>query len=404
MSTPTREASTRGVLVAVLLLMFCVSTGYFMVAPLLALDLTVSLHMAVAAAGVLVGLYVFLSQAMQTVAGVLISRYGTLPVLLSSAAVALAGYLSLAVARSTVWATIAIGLAAIGNGGRTVSMKTLLTSVWQRQGVRALTMRSLVVNVAAAIGPLLGVLLLRHFVVALVTAGLVNVPLVAFAVRLRHQLRRPPGTVVASWRNLFAGIGALLRHPLLRNAMAGSIGFWLLYAQISLTVPLYVHQAYHSAFLLSAMFVLNAVLAAVVQATMLKGLGTQPNVSGLLAVGLFVTGCSFLPLALHLHGAEVFAFAVIFTFGEAITVPMLDAAAGVAADWSISAGSAFGLMAMGWAIGGLIGNDLGGLAFSVAEQHQQLRLLWMCFFLVGCGSAAVMMRRAAHRQSRRGET
>lgn len=390
-------------LVAVLLLMFFISTGYFMVAPLLALDLTLSLHMAVTVAGVLVGMYVFLSQAMQTVAGVLTSRYGTLPVLLCSAAVALAGYLLLAVAQSTAWITVAIGLAAIGNGGRTVSMKTLLTSVSQRQGVRALTMRSLVVNMAAAIGPLLGVLLLRHFAVAFLAAGLVNVPLAALAVRLRHRLRRPPDAAAESWRNLFAGIGTLLRHPLLRNAMAGSIGFWLLFAQISLTVPLYVHQAYHSAFLLSAMFVLNAVLAAVVQATMLKGLTTQPDVGRLLAVGLVVTGCSFLPLALHLHGAEVFAFAVIFTFGEAITVPMLDAAAGVAADWSISAGSAFGLMAIGWAIGGLMGNDLGGLAFSVAEQHQQLRLLWMCLFLVGCGSAAVMTR-ARRSAARAGET
>jgi len=135
-----------------------------------------------------------------------------------------------------------------------------------------------------------------------------------------------------------------------------------------------------------------AVLAALVQATMLKGLATQPNIGGLLAVGLLVTGGSFLPLALHLRGAEVFAFAVIFTFGEAITVPMLDAAAGVAAEWSVSAGSAFGLMAVGWAIGGLVGNDLGGLAFSVAAQHQPLPLPWMCFFLVGLGSAGVLNR------------
>ncbi len=400
MLNPEREAGARGKLAAVLLAMFVVSTGYFMVTPLLALDLTVSLRMPVAVAGILVGAYVFVSQAIQPVVGVLNSRYGTLPVLLTSCALALAGYLSLAVARGLAWAAVAIVLAAAGNGGRTVSMKTFATSVWRGRGVRVLTLRSLVVNVAAALGPLLGVLLLHQFSLALVTAGLVNIPLTLLAVRLRREMRPAPGAEPRSWRAAFAGLGGLVRHPLLRSAIAGSIGFWLLYSQLSLTVPLYVHREYHSGVLLGAMFVVNAVLAAVVQATMLKGQLTQDNFIPVLAVGLLVTGCSFLPLVISLHGAEVLAYVVLFTFGEAITVPLLDAVAGVAADWSDSAGSAFGLMAIGWAIGGLVGNDLGGLAFSVAAGHQRLYLLWLCFFLVGCGSAVLMIRARRHSRPR----
>lgn len=385
-------------LAAVLLAMFVVSTGYFMVTPLLALDLTVSLRMPVAVAGILVGAYVFVSQAMQPVVGLLISRYGTLPVLLTSCAVALAGYLLLAVARGTAWAAVAIVLAAAGNGGRTVSMKTFATSVWRGRGLRVLTLRSLVVNVAAALGPLLGVLLLHQFALALVTAGLVNIPLTLLAIRLRREMLPAPGAAPTSWRAAFAGLGGLVRHPLLRSAIVGSTGFWLLYSQLSLTVPLYVHREYHSGALLSALFVVNAVLAAVIQATMLTGQRMQDNLVPVLAIGLLVTGCSFLPLVIRLHGAEVLAYVVLFTIGEAITVPLLDTVAGVAAGWSASAGSAFGLLAIGWASGGLIGNDLGGLAFSVAAGHQRLYLLWLCFFLVGCGSAVLMIRARRHSQ------
>lgn len=400
MLTPEPEVGARRKLAAILLAMLVVSTGYFMITPLLALDLTVSLRMSAAVAGILVGAYVFVSQAMQPVVGLLISRYGTLPVLLSACAVALAGYLSLAVAHGLAWAAAAIVLAAAGNGGRTVSMKTFATAVWRGRGVRVLTLRSLVVNVAAAIGPLLGVLLLHHFALALVTAGLVNVPLTLLAVRLRRDMRPASGAAAASWRAAFTGLGAVVRHPLLRRAVAGSTGFWLLYSQLSLTVPLYVQREYHSGALLSAMFVVNAVLAAVVQATMLKGQRMQDNIVPMLTIGLLATGCSFLPLVLYLHGAQVIAYVVLFTLGEAITVPLLDAVAGLAAGWSDAAGSAFGLMAMGWAIGGLIGNDLGGLAFSVAVGHHRLYLLWLSFFLVGCGSAALMVQARGHSRQR----
>jgi MFS transporter, DHA1 family, multidrug resistance protein len=391
-----RDTGARGKLSAVLLAMFVVSTGYFMVTPLLALDLTVSLRMAVAVAGILVGTYVFVSQAMQAVGGLLVSRYSTLPVLLTSCAVSLAGYLLLAAAPDTVAAAVAIVAAGIGNGGRTVSMKTLATAVWRGRGVRALTLRSLVVNVAAALGPLLGVLLLHQYAIAMVTAGLVNVPLILLAVRLRGEMLRRPDAAAASWRAALAGLGDLVRHPLLRSGIAGSIGFWLLYSQLSLTVPLYVNRTYQSGVVLGALFVVNAVLAAIVQATMLKGHWMHDNLAQVLAAGLLMTGCSFLPLVLRLHSAEVFAYVVLFTIGEAITVPLLDAVAGVAADWSASAGSAFGLMAIGWAIGGLIGNDLGGLAFSAAAGQQRLYVLWVCFFLIGCGSAAVMFRARRH--------
>lgn len=388
------EVTARGTLVAVLLAMFVVSTGYFMVTPLLALDLTVSLRMTVSAASALVGTYVFVSQAMQAVAGFLITRFGTLPVLLSSCALALAGYLSLAFARGVVLAALTIVLTAVGNGSRTVAMKTFTTSVWRGHGVRALTWRSLVVNVSGAIGPLLGVVLLHEFSLVLVIAGLVNLLLMMLAVRLRRAMLRDPGATPITWRETFAGLKNLVRHPLLRSGVAGSIGFWLLYSQLSLTVPLYVHGNYHSGVVLSAMFMLNAVLAVLVQTTMLRGHRMrEESFLPVLAVGLLLTGCSFLPLALHLHGAEVFAYIALFTVGEAITVPLLDAVAGTAAGWSAAAGSAFGLMAIGWAIGGLIGNNLGGLAYTaLTAGHQRLYLLWFCFFLVGCGSAAVMIR------------
>lgn len=393
MSSPQGEVTARGTLVAVLLAMFVVSTGYFMVTPLLALDLTVSLRMSVSAASALVGTYVFVSQAMQAVAGLLTTRFGTLPVLLGSCGLALAGYLSLAFASGVVWAAFAIVLTAVGNGSRTVSMKTFTTSVWRGHGVRALTWRSLVVNVSGAIGPLLGVVLLHEFSLVLVIAGLVNLWLIMLAVRLRRMMLRDPDATPVTWREAFAGLGILVRHPLLRSGMAGSIGFWLLYSQLSLTVPLYVHRSYHSGVVLSAMFVLNAVLAVLVQTTMLRGHKMQENFLPVLVVGLLLTGCSFLPLALDLHGAEIFAYVVLFTIGEALTVPLLDAVAGTAAGWSAAAGSAFGLMAIGWAIGGLIGNDLGGLAFTAfTTGHQRLYLLWFCFFLVGCGSAAVIIR------------
>lgn len=398
------EATARGTFVAVLLAMFFVSTGYFMVTPLLALDLTLSLHVTVPVAGLLAGLYVFASQSMQTVGGLLISRFGTLPVLLTACVVALAGFLSLAIASSAAWAAAAVTLAAVGNGGRTVSMKTFVTSVWQGHGVRALTLRSMAINVAAALGPLLGVLLLHHFSLAFVSAGLVNLPLMLLAVRLRRELQRQPSEAPASWPDAFARFRALLRHPLLRYGIAGSIGYWFLYAQLSLTVPLYVHRTYHSGAVLSAMFIVNAVLAALVQATILKRLATQDNIERMLAAGLLVTGFSFLPFAVHLYGAEVFVFIAMFATGEAITVPMLDALAGTAAGWSASAGSAFGLMSVGWAIGGLAGNDLGGLAFSTATQHQWLYLLWFCFSLVGCGSAALIVRVRRHAGSQQAVT
>jgi MFS transporter, DHA1 family, multidrug resistance protein len=379
--------------VAVLTMLFLGSAGYFMVTPLLALDLTVVLHVAVAVSGLLVGAYVFVSQAMQVAAGALITRYGVVPVLLVSAAMSMAGYLLLAAAGGTAGAAAAIVLAATGTGSRTVGMKVFVTSLWRRDGVRALTLRSLVVNVSAAIGPFLGVLLLKEFRAVLLAAALTNIPVMVLAPMLRrHITGHTSGAADTSWRKAFGGIWTLIRHPLLRYSIAGSVGFWLLYAQLSLTVPLYVHSTYHSALILSSMFLLNAVLAALVQGSMLKRLADKPDIPRLLALGMFVTGASFLPLLLRLHGAEIFVFVALFTLGEAIVVPMLDAAAGQAAGWSGSTGNAFGLVAVGWAIGGLIGNDLGGALFSVTAQHGRLYLLWLGFCLVGCCSAVLVAR------------
>lgn len=389
-------AAARGTLAAVLTVMFLVSTGYFMVTPLLALDLTVSLHVAAAVAGVLVGTYVFVSQAMQITAGLLITRYGLFSILVASCAVAVAGYLLLAIAQGAESAAVAIVIAAVGSGSRTVSMKVFVTLVSPGAGARALTLRSLVINGAAALGPFLGVLLLREYTLAFTLAGLVNILLVLLALMLRKQLARQAAAAAeTSWRQEFEGILLLLRHPLLRYSIAASIGFWLLYSQLSLAVPLYAHRTYHSASILSVMFVLNAVLAALVQGLMLKRLKRQFNITHMLAWGMLVTGFSFLPLLLRLRGAEILIFVAMFTLGEAIVTPLLDTAAGLTAGWSASAGSAFGLMAAGWAIGGLIGNGLGGLLFTTAAEHGRLYLLWLGFWVVGCSSAALVARARA---------
>lgn len=357
---------------------FLSAAGTFLVVPFLAVHLAREAHLPSATIGTLFALSLVTSRGLPVLTGPLSDRIGALPAMTAGLALLGAAYVALAFAGTPVLVGAVLTVMGIGVALFQPSSKSVLGAGLEPAArSTAFAWRSVAFNAGAALGAGVGALLLsvltrpQLFLAAGALYGLLlcTLVLVVHAPATGTGTRRPP----------VRGLAAGLRDGRLLGLTALAAGFWMLYAQVNLTLPLALDRAGLDR-LIGAVLSANAVLVIALQVPVSaasRRLGMAPAVQ--IAWGFVGTGLGLGCLALlGLPWLAIGLFVVVYSLGEMLVAPNLDTMTSALAPAEL-AGTYFGVASLGWVAGGIAGNLLGGLLLDVGGRG----LLWETCVPVG---------------------
>jgi DHA1 family multidrug resistance protein-like MFS transporter len=316
-------------------------------------------------------------------------------VLAGGVSVACLGYLGLA-ARPPFELQLAWA-AAVGIGTAATSLlgKAMLAEAAPERRPQAFALRAVAVNGGASIGPVVGAVLFGWFEVALVvTAGV-------YAGFLFAVVRKVPGRDPDMDPGPPPGqqLRALFGNRALVGLTVVSIGFWYLYTQLTFTFPLYANDRFGLAGRAGVFFAVEALVTVVLQYPVVAWLTGRLDGWRIVALGCAGLAAAFLLLGASPQVWGLLLFVVTFAVGALLVIPTLDVLASDLSPQRTLAGS-LGVVSLGWAVGGLLGNVLGGVGYELAHESGSYLPFWMVNASIGLAVAAVFMvlrRRWPHR-------
>lgn len=359
--------------------------GFFMLIPLVALHATRDLGVSAAMAGLVLAVRQFVQQGLGIFIAASADWMGYRRMMLTGMLVRAIGFAYLAVAPDGLHLMLAGVVAALGGACFDPSGKAAMAVV--SRGYRPDTIFALVStvsNVGMTTGPLLGVALLKFDfkVVGLVSAC---VYIFCFFLLLIFIPVLPPTIIQDKQHRLtqiFKQLGTVWsNHSFVRINLLFA-GYYILYVQINITLPLYVAALTGSEDNIVTLYAINSGLAIALQYISVKflrrwfqpvtivGLGT-----GLAALGL--VGIVFV------HTLPFFlACVVIYSLGRLMVEPMTYTITLQYATPDTMA-SYFGFSSLALAVGGVIGNSAGGWLFDLGNNNGWQGLCWLVLGGVG---------------------
>ena len=370
------------------------NVGHWAVMGTLSLYLVVALQLEPFVAGVLFTFASFAFRLTRFFTAALVSRLSPRQAVVGSMLLGAAGYAGIAFTSDPALLVVFLPLVGAGYGSNELVVKSLAAETQERSRLLRYATINTGLNVAAAVGPLIGNTVFLHWE----PRGVFVVAAAAFAVAAIAALRLPNGrpTGVRTVRATRTMLD-LLREPLVRHVLLLiALGF-LLYAQLFATLPLAAHSLLDAPEVLGGYFVLNAILAGVGQVPinrLAQRLGAEPNTLVRMSYGCF--GAGFALLWLFPRWEVGYASVALWTLGEILLGPAVDTllAGAVPAGLRILAFTlAAGAMALGEGLGALTAIPLAGY---LADEGRFADLYFALLVLAGVSvGAAFLSQRTA---------
>ncbi|HEV2764065.1 MAG TPA: MFS transporter [Pyrinomonadaceae bacterium] len=358
----------------------CTTTAQFLFSSVMAVHL-LSLGLSPTAVGLVTFCFYTGLRWQGPVAGLLIEKYGVLPVYAAGVLLSAAGYAGFTLGASAAALSSAAAAVGVGLGLDSLCRSVILVREGgsKEGGNRALALQYVLFNVAVTVGPLLSTAALlagrttrEVFIAAASIHGAVGaafllfLPLPASAVAraARGSVRR---SVRAAWQDR-AFRSLLLRLP----------PVWFVFSVMQSVVPVFLSEWVHVAGAsITSAFSLNALLV------VLLGYRVQSRLVGLLeghglsklygvALGCVLMGGGIFSLLLapRMPWASVYLFIIIFTMGELCFVPIVQAVVNDSVpEGEASQGLYFGMAKLAWGVGAGLSNLVGGFVIEACRRH-----------------------------------
>jgi MFS transporter, DHA1 family, multidrug resistance protein len=382
--TTISEAARRRGLIALLIDVFCMYTGFFMVVPLISVHYVDGLGWAAASIGLVLAVRQLTQQGLTLFGGVLADQIGAKLLICSGLAVRIAGFVLMAWATTLPLLFLSALLAALGGAlfeSPRAAAIAALTRPEERQ--RFYSLAGVIGGVGMAVGPLIGAMLLRvdFAFAALVGAG-------CFTLNLIQTLVMLPRVRVATERaGLGYGVGLVLRdRPFLAYTLL-LMGFWFMWVQISISLPLVATQISGTSDSVGLIYAVNAVMTIALQYPLTRMLGRRFRPLALLTLGVALMSGGLGGVALAHSIAVLVVCVMVFSLGALLVQPTQQTVTASLAN-PAALGSYFGFSSLALALGGGLGNFSGGLLYGLGQQYGTPALPWLIFCAVG-GCAAL---------------
>lgn len=375
--------------------------GFFMVIPLISIHYVGGLGWAAGAIGLVLAARQLTQQGLTVFGGALADKLGAKWLICVGMGIRTASFVLMAYAATYPLLLLSAVLAAIGGAlfdAPSTAAMAALTPVEDR--ARFFSVLGVVRGLGMTIGPLAGAALL-HLDFSWVALGAAACFAVAMAITLALM---PQVQVAQGERGMVAGIAMALRDRrfMLFNALL--IGYWFLWVQQTIVLPLIATELAHTTDAVSWVYTVNAVIAVALQYPVLRLFSRWLAPMPLLVLGLALMALALGSVALAATIWHLLGSVALFSLGGVLASPSAQTVAADLAD-PAALGSYFGVNALSLAIGGAIGNLSGGLLYGFGKSSQLPALPWLVCMAVGLVAAAglgLMSRATSVASVRRG--
>jgi len=374
--SPLSETQRRHGLWVIQIANFFAWGGFFLVVPLVAVQYVDNLGWAAGTVGLLLAVRQFTQQSATTLFGVLCDRIGPKPLICTGMVLRGIGFATMGYA-TAFWPMLgSLVLAAIG-GAMFDSPKSAtavaLTRPEERQRVYALM--GVIGGIGVTIGTQLGALLIRFdFRLVCLAAASAYIVILFVVWIFLPPLRVASGAAAGS----LSGLGIALRDRTFVRFMLLMSGYWFAWTQFSLTITLAATEIAGTTAAVSWIYLVNTVVAVGLGFVLPAWLGRwlppiQLTIGGMavLAIGLAMVGFASTT-------AMVLVAAAVFSLGAIISRPGQETVTANLADPAFR-GTYFGVAFLSMAIGGGLGNLVGGVAYDYGIRHDLQTVTWLMF-------------------------
>jgi DHA1 family multidrug resistance protein-like MFS transporter len=373
------EPERRRGLVVLLIDVFCMYTGFFMVIPLISVHYVNDLGWAAATIGLILGVRQLVQQGLTFAGGMIADMYGAKALICAGLFIRIIGYLMLAWAGNVALLAAACILAAIGGAlfeSPRAAAIAALTAPEER--TRFYSMSGAIGGVGMAVGPLIGAALLQVNWTYAVLAGAA-----CFSINLiQTAIMLPPVRVASGGQRLTYGIRLALQDRPFVSVTALLIGYWFMWVQLNISLPLIAQRLSGSANSVGLIYAVNSVMVVTLQYPIVRIIGRRFNQMVLLICGMLFASIGIGSVAFAANLPMLIGSVVVFSLGALIVSPTQQSVLASLAN-PAALGSYFGVSSLSLAFGGALGSWSGGILYGLGQQRNQPTLPWLSFAAVG---------------------
>lgn len=378
----TPSERKRGLIIT-LITTFFMWGGFFMVIPLISVHYVNGLGWAATSIGVVLAVRQFTQQGLAVFGGMLSDKIGPKSLICNGLFLRALGFTAMAWADSFWLLMGACVLAALGGAlfeaPRSAAI-TAFTTNENRAGFYSLV--GVVGGLGMTVGPLVGTALIKlDFSFVCLMAGACFFLNYILMVTMLPKVAAP-----ASDGNMLTGISLAFhdRHFIIFTILL--IGFWFLWAQINITLPLVATAMTGTTDSVGWMYALNSGLIVILQYPLVRILERKLQPLTILWIGM---GVMSLGLALVSFAANIGIFLcciAIYSIGGMLISPTQQTVTAEMASPS-AVGAYFGVNMLSLAVGGSLGNGIGSWLYDIALSLNWPQLPWIICGVLGIGSA-----------------
>ncbi|MCA9838604.1 MAG: MFS transporter [Trueperaceae bacterium] len=366
--------------------------GFFMIVPLISVHYVNGLGWAASLVGIVLALRQFTQQGLTVFSGALADRFGARGLILMGLLVRAVGFGSMAYADTFSHLLLSSLLAGLGGAffesPKSAAMAALSDPETRR---RIYAVQGISNNVGMALGVLIGGFLIQaSFKTVALGSGCVY-----FLTFLLSMFILPQISVATGRRSLLSGIMMAARDRRFLIFTLISMGYFMIWVQLSLTVSLQAEKLAGTEHAVSWVFLTNTLFGISLQYPLVRWL--EPRLK---PINGLIMGTAIMTLGLGFIGIInsiwlLLLCVAIFAVGSAILSPNQQTVVADLAD-STAFGSYMGFGGLSLAVGGALGNFLGGSLYDLGIKLNFSDLPWLVFFIVGSSSVVGLVWFSKH--------
>lgn len=380
-----------------------INIGFYMLIPYLAGYLADELQLAAAAIGLVLGIRSFSQQGLFLIGGSLGDRIGYKPVIIMGCALRTIGFGLFGVVDSLFGLLVASALSGFAGALFNPAVRAYLAHAERDRRAEAFALFNVFAETGTLIGPLVGILLLSgSFQMVCLIASALFVVLTVLQMRYLPQgaaIPQPANRpVLHDWRE------ALSNRTFVAFAL-GMVGYFMLYNQMYLGLPLEVQRLTGSDANVGLLFTVSAVLSITAQVRITAYCKARWGATRSIMLGLGLMGFAFLPLLVltpwlptlspaeaspwlqaAIHLSPILLSTVLLTMGSLIAQPFaMEMIPLLGGERMI--GTYFGLYYLASGVGAALGNTASGALFDLSGAWGWPAAPWLLMMAVGLISA-----------------
>jgi len=377
-SPPERRRGIHALMIA----NFFAWAGFFMVIPLIAIHYVDHLGWAAGTVGIILAFRQFCQQGLTTLFGVVCDRIGPKPLICAGMLVRAAGFASMAFAETFPTVLLAALLAALGGAmfesPKSAALATLSTPETRQ---RLFSTLGVISGIGTTLGTQLGAVLIRADFALVCLVGAAAYVIIFLVV----LVLMPSIGVSLSAEGSTAGLRYVFRDRTFMAFLLILAGYWFAWTQFGLTISLAATDIAGTDSAVSWIYAVNAVITVGLGYLLPRWLERWFTSLHLLIIGTGVIGLGLLAVGMATGVPSVLLAAAIFSLGAVLARPGQETVTANLAD-PAARGTYFGVAALSLALGGGLGNYLGGLIYD-AGRDGAAQFPWLVYAGIALTSA-----------------